>query len=237
MGTKMFKIGSFEAELAKSMEENLVSNGLENKHNFDKIAKAADFLNAAAEIFDDTGFHAEAEVITQVLEKLANNGMRKVAQSIDDLTPEEMKFYQKLPAHSKASLDALIKKTPTGLDVSDFVEELKLLYNIRKDPDVIEFESKLHKGNPLAGGSVVDFADASNAADKKTLNFDSNEVKGDRFTENMTPDKMVKNILETGTPFDYINEDFNKVPAIEVGDRDIPDRDVRYIDKTFEDEE
>lgn len=67
---------------------------------------------------------------------------------------------------------------------------------------------------------------------------------------------MVLNLLETGTPFDYSKENFNKfimkilkkkkkkkdilsadVPAIEVGEQDIPDRDNRYIDKTFEDEE
>lgn len=58
---------------------------------------------------------------------------------------------------------------------------------------------------------------------------------------------MVTNILETGTPFDYKEEDFTKFspkdtlfnndPAIMVGERDIPDRDNRYIDKSFEDED
>jgi hypothetical protein len=68
---------------------------------------------------------------------------------------------------------------------------------------------------------------------------------------------MVENYLETGTPFDYADKDFGKiirdlfkkykgkndkssaddVPAIEVGEEDIPDRDNIYIDKTFEDED
>jgi hypothetical protein len=68
----MFKLSNFEKELASSMQENLVSNQLDNKYSFDRIAKAIDLLHSAAEIFDDTGFHVEAEVITLMLEKIAS---------------------------------------------------------------------------------------------------------------------------------------------------------------------
>jgi hypothetical protein len=62
---------------------------------------------------------------------------------------------------------------------------------------------------------------------------------------------MVSNLLETGTPFDYKGIDFSKQkdrnqisdqPVLEVGERDIPDRDFIFMDKgadddpTFEDE-
>lgn len=62
---------------------------------------------------------------------------------------------------------------------------------------------------------------------------------------------MVGNLLETGTPFDYKAVDFSKrksdankasAPTIQVGEQDIPDRDIIFIDKgadddmTFEDE-
>ena len=67
----MFKTASFEQELMQSMSEKLVENQTENQYSYNKIAKAADYLNAAAEIFDDTGMHKEAEVITRLLEKMA----------------------------------------------------------------------------------------------------------------------------------------------------------------------
>jgi hypothetical protein len=54
---------------------------------------------------------------------------------------------------------------------------------------------------------------------------------------------MIKNYLETGTPFDY--KDFRRDNQLandeglipQVGEQDIPDRDVRYVDKDFEDED
>lgn len=67
----MFKTASFEDEIYKSMEKNLVSNQVEDKHGFNKLAKAADCLSAAAEIFDQAGMQAEADEITEVLQGLA----------------------------------------------------------------------------------------------------------------------------------------------------------------------
>lgn len=71
----MFKIGSFSDELYKSMGQNLTSNHLEDKHGFSKLAKAADFLNSAATIFEQAGMTAEAEEVTEVLKSLANQLM------------------------------------------------------------------------------------------------------------------------------------------------------------------
>src|SRR5271163_4365909 len=68
--SKMFKMGSFEEELAKGMETKLVSRQTENQFSFDRIAKAVDFINAASQIFDDTGFYTEAEVLTKMLERI-----------------------------------------------------------------------------------------------------------------------------------------------------------------------
>lgn len=67
----MFKSGSFEDEIYRSMETKLVSNQLENKFSFDKIAKAADYLNAAASLFDKAGMYGEAAEVTEVLQSLA----------------------------------------------------------------------------------------------------------------------------------------------------------------------
>lgn len=74
----MFKIGSFEEEIASGMEKKLISNQLENKYSFEKVAKAADFIHAAAELLDDTGFHIEAKDLTDILEKLAFKDKEKL---------------------------------------------------------------------------------------------------------------------------------------------------------------
>jgi hypothetical protein len=68
----MFKIGSFENEILKSMEKSLVANQSEESNGFSKLAKAADYLNNAASIFDQAGMHEEAYEITEVLESLAS---------------------------------------------------------------------------------------------------------------------------------------------------------------------
>lgn len=162
----MFKKENFEDELVKSMSQNLASNQVEKKYSFDKISKAADFINAAAEIFDDTGFHAEAEVLTRMLERIASlkfekKKLNKQAQAFNDLTPEEIAFYQGLPPHVKQLLERHIKKTPEGADISELVNEIKLLYSIKssKDPEVLEFESLT--GTHPQKAPIVDFNDAA----------------------------------------------------------------------------
>lgn len=72
MGTKMFKIGSFEEDIVAEMHKTLISSQLENKFSLDKLTKAAEFINTAAELLDDTGFTVEADMLTTVLKRLAN---------------------------------------------------------------------------------------------------------------------------------------------------------------------
>lgn len=81
----MFKMGSFEQELIEGMSKELLANQIENKYSFDKIAKAADYLNSAAEILDDNGMVVEAEIVTRLLEKIANKkkdkGLKNLKQT------------------------------------------------------------------------------------------------------------------------------------------------------------
>jgi hypothetical protein len=67
----MFKSGSIEDELYRSMETTLVKNQTENVHGFQKLAKAVDLLNTAAEIFDQAGMTQEADQITAIIHGLA----------------------------------------------------------------------------------------------------------------------------------------------------------------------
>lgn len=67
----MFKYGSVEDELYHSMEKTLIANQVEDTHGFSKLAKAADYLNAAAQMFDNAGMYQQAAEITEVLQELA----------------------------------------------------------------------------------------------------------------------------------------------------------------------
>lgn len=66
----MFKISSFEDEIYKSMEKQLVANQTEDTYGFNKLAQVADYLNKAAEIFDEAGMIDEANQVTLVLKNL-----------------------------------------------------------------------------------------------------------------------------------------------------------------------
>ena len=67
----MFKASSFENEIFQSMEKQLVSNQLENRYGFDKLAQAAECLHNAADIFDQAGMHDTATEVMAVLQNLA----------------------------------------------------------------------------------------------------------------------------------------------------------------------
>jgi hypothetical protein len=69
----MFKQSGVEDELFRSMETSLIKNQTENKHGFSKVAKAADLLNTAADIFEHAGMSEEAAAVTQILEALAKD--------------------------------------------------------------------------------------------------------------------------------------------------------------------
>jgi hypothetical protein len=69
----MFKSGSIESELMRSMEKQLVANNIESKYKFSKMAKVLDYLNAAAHIFEKAGLSSEAIEITDVLKKIAED--------------------------------------------------------------------------------------------------------------------------------------------------------------------
>lgn len=67
----MFKYASCDDELMQSMGKNLVSKDLEETYKFKKIAKAIEYLGAAADIFDNANMSEEAAELTEILESLA----------------------------------------------------------------------------------------------------------------------------------------------------------------------
>lgn len=69
----MFKTSSFEDEIYLSMEKSLTNNQVETNFGFNKLAKAADFLNEAAAIFEQAGMYKEAAEIVIVLQNLTRD--------------------------------------------------------------------------------------------------------------------------------------------------------------------
>jgi hypothetical protein len=68
----MFKLGSFEEEIYASMEKQLIANQVESTKGFSKLARAADLLNTAAEIFEQAGMVTESEEVVNIIQNLAS---------------------------------------------------------------------------------------------------------------------------------------------------------------------
>lgn len=74
----MFDNKDVSGELAASMQGNLVSRGIEKQaEQMNKFAKALDYLNSVAEIFDELGLRKEAEATTTLLEVIAKKKNKK----------------------------------------------------------------------------------------------------------------------------------------------------------------
>ncbi len=74
----MFIKKSFVDEIANSMGNYLVDGAINKQAEKEsQIVKAANYLNAAAEIFDESGLNVQAELITAVLESLAAKKSKK----------------------------------------------------------------------------------------------------------------------------------------------------------------
>lgn len=68
----MFKIGSQSENIVSEMEKELKARSVENTYGFNKLAKAADYLNSAASIFEDANMPEVSDKITEILKNLAN---------------------------------------------------------------------------------------------------------------------------------------------------------------------
>lgn len=134
------KISSFEQELIKEMQTNLISNQAENSFSFNNLSKAADYLNNAAELFDDVGMNKHAEAITKILEKIAHEDEEEY-ESLSEPSNPRRKSVTPMPGESEINLVCgairSLKGTGTSEDSELFREILNLLVNAGK---IDEFE-------------------------------------------------------------------------------------------------
>jgi hypothetical protein len=145
----MFKLGSFEEELMKTMESKLAQNQTETKYQINKIAKAIDYLNAAAEIFDKSGNYTEANEILEILQSFATPTGNLTTQ---DTTPSKSKKFNKpkskspkqiMPVENKVEEDDLLDQN-IDKEINDqetTASALNTLFKMSK-----KWKDKMHGG-------------------------------------------------------------------------------------------
>lgn len=113
-----------ENELMNSMEKQLVSSQIEDQHKFTKLARAIDYLNAAANIFEQAGLRKEADDVTEIIEEIDSKGEEKAS-------PEEVADVLEKLQNSDLTMDDLKNifwSSPGGIQLA----VLGKLYDIAK---------------------------------------------------------------------------------------------------------
>ncbi len=98
----MFKHKPDINEIAAAMERHLVEGAINKQAQVEeRLFKAADYLNSAAEIFDESGLVAQAELITAVLESLAAKKSKKKLKSKPKKVEPKKNPFKKAPSSEK----------------------------------------------------------------------------------------------------------------------------------------
>jgi hypothetical protein len=159
----LYKQGSVADEVMHEMVKNLKLNQLENKHAFSKLAAAIDHLANAAEIFDNTGYTGEAEVLVRLIERLSEKQAANQSLSPDMrkamLPPKDREFLEKLPASFKARFENMEIR-----QLAEEVAKLRMMHELKDEikhhndtkPEVIEFESLLQPQKTLPQSDRMD---------------------------------------------------------------------------------
>lgn len=214
----MIKKSLFEDELMLGMQRELQS--YERKQGISNLVKAADYLQAAAEILEEAGLTKKADQVLQILTKIAHEGgSEKIKHLIEEsLEPTESGGDQPLDIESIRPLD---------------ITERMSLKHPKKE--VLEFTSL------LPGARLPSVKDI----DPESLMVDDNDAKprkpknptkiNDSHTKGLTPEKMVKNLEGHGTVFNMADDG----KADDLLDADLDEKPLEVFEqgpgKTFED--
>jgi len=157
----MFKIGSFENEILLGMEKSLRANqSEESNQGFNKLAKAVDFLNNAASIFDQADMHKEASEITNILQKIAQDNYSPLKR-MDALAPREEESKNSFFQKNFQKMDSLIKSMAAGTgvevnfrEISDWGTGWRISIPVPYTDEIVAAIAAAKK----TGASVVDYA-------------------------------------------------------------------------------
>jgi hypothetical protein len=237
-------------ELASSMEHEL--KPFEEKTVPQNLAQAVECLHAAAEIFEEAGLTKRADQVLDILEKLAAGKTKMHTNMIANLPPvgKMMQMGVTLADFEKMNRGDLRAKAKVN----------KILYQLGLDPrqiaqaigigNVMSLTDAEAFGNPHSSSSAIlrmienPFAAApsKNLEEGDEIAIESLASKHkkikDPHTKGLTPEKMVKNLLNHGTEFNMADDS----KADDLLNLDISDADLEVLENEalsemdFEDE-
>lgn len=191
----MFNNKNASSEIADLMESHLITHAVEKKEeHINKFAKALDYLNSVAEIFDELGLLREAEATTTFLEALAK------------------KKAKKKPSKSKTKTKARKSDQPTkGLTSKKMVsnlEEKGWVFNA--DDDFSFADDEYHEDN----------CDCS-MCDDDDSNYSFDMEDDDNYADEDFEDEVDMSGFETlpSTPVAKRNRDYPTLPSTPVAKR------------------
>jgi hypothetical protein len=120
----MIKKSVFEEALIAGMQQQLIKQA--KQEEYDHLEKAADYLNSAAEIFEDMGMIKNAEQVLSILSKIAEKSGSQDRHT-KGLTPEKMVKNLEQHGHPMNMADdgrLADQEVEDTLEVSDNLNEL-----------------------------------------------------------------------------------------------------------------
>lgn len=215
----MIKKPVFENELIWGMHQELVE--FDKTASSDDLVKAADYLYAALEIFEEAGMTAHADNILNILTKIAirNSNVTKMPalQALFDagITQEDFKNFGKGQPFAKLKINQALRNV--GL-TDDQIGELIGKENVITEKDVEEYGPSSHLGKILRmieepEGPVPEAKelhpeekiDIESIASHHKMPKDPRKIS-DRHTKGLTPEKQVRNLLDHGTQFNLADD-------------------------------
>jgi hypothetical protein len=201
----------FEDELVTSMETQLRKQSAAEKPA--ALARAAECLHAALEIFEEHGMTARADQVLKLLQKLAQtNEARDVQQmpSINKLmeaglTQRDMMESAKGNPIALAKINLILRNMGLAdhmiskyIGVANVMSEETAEHILKSNtlPAKIEWESQKSEPEEKPG----EFLEFKSLAQKKR-----SDLK-DRHTSGLTSEKMLKNLIDHGHPMNLAND-------------------------------
>lgn len=212
-------------ELAASMAQEL--EPFEKKTLPQNLVKAVDYLQTAAEIFEEAGMTKRADQVLSILEKLANTPNKKMHTNMISKLPPVIKMmekgitladFDKMNAgdlRARARINKVLHEL--GLSPSDIIQAIGT-HNFMKQQDSAAF------ANPHSSSSNIlrmiedpfgkdpskdleegDEFSIESIASKHRKPKDPRKIS-DPHTKGLTPDKIVKNLLHHGTEFNMADD-------------------------------
>ena len=214
----------FESELVDSMLRKLASQDTDQA--MISLSQAAENLNCAVEILEELGMHTKAEQILDILIKIASTNVSALPsmeaiqwvldrygltiQDINELNSPTTTDNRYIKAKVSLALrqlghsDDLLERF-FGAPLMSREEAVRLLKNKKTVEEMVsvtnpeEIEENIEPGSEISFKSLAKHNKPKRPADPRKIS--------DRYTKGLTPDQMIKNLLDHGTMFHHYHAD------------------------------